>query len=78
MKEITAEKSCESPEIEELHVIDPKRPAPAWEEIAREDPRPIRKKRDRAALGLEITAGVSIALNVVFAVIIYLMIPAVR
>lgn len=69
MKEITAEKSCEPPEIS---VIDPKRPALAWEEIAREDPQPIRKIR------LEITAGVSLALNVIFAVIIYLMIPAVR
>lgn len=70
MKEITEKKAYEPPEI---RVIDPKRPALAWE-----DPQPIRKKRDRAALGLEITASVSLALNVIFAVIIYLMIPAVR
>ena len=72
MKEITAEKSCK---LQEIRVIDPKRTSPA---PARMDPRPIRKKKDRAALGLEITAGVSLALNVIFAVIIYLMIPAVR
>ena len=69
MKEITPKKEYKPPEI---RVIDPKRPALAWEEIAREDPQPIRK------IGLEITAGVSLALNVIFAVIIYLMIPAVR
>lgn len=39
----------------------------------RMDPRPLSKRRDLAALGLEITAGVSIALNVVFAVIIYVL-----
>ena len=60
--------------IPELDLIPVERtsPAPAWEEIAREDPQPIRK------IGLEITAGVSLALNVIFAVIIYLMIPAAR
>ena len=43
------------------------------EKPVRMDPRPIRKRSDLAALGLEITAGVSIALNVIFAVIIYVL-----
>lgn len=72
MEEITITKKYEPPEI---RVIDPKRTSLVPVRI---DPRPIRKKRDLAALGLEITAGVSLALNVIFAVIIYLMIPAVR
>ena len=67
MKEITAKKEYEPPVI---RVIDPKRTSLV---PVRMDPRPIRKRRDLAALGLEITAGVSIALNVVFAVIIYVL-----
>lgn len=67
MKEITAKKEYEPPEI---RVIDPKRTSLV---PVRVDPRPIRKRRDLAALGLEITAGVSLALNVVFAVIIYVL-----
>ena len=67
MKEITAKKEYEPPEI---RVIDPTRTSLV---PVRMDPRPIRKRRDLAALGLEITAGVSIALNVVFAVIIYVL-----
>lgn len=59
-----------------LEIIPVDRNLPATPK--RKDPKPIRKKRDRAALGLEITASVSLALNVIFAVIIYLMIPAVR
>ena len=72
MQEITPKKVYEPPEI---RVIDPTRTSLV---PVRMDPQPIRKKRDRAALGLEITAGVSLALNVIFAVIIYLMIPAAR
>lgn len=67
MKEITAKKEYEPPEI---RVIDPKRTSLV---PVRVDPRPIRKRRDLAALGLEITAGVSLALNVIFAVIIYVL-----
>ena len=61
-------------EPQELKLINPRRTSLPVRMAAK----PIRKKRDREALGLEITAGVSLALNVIFAVIIYLMIPAVR
>ena len=67
MKEITAKKEYEPPVI---RVINPQRTSLV---PVRMDPRPIRKRRDLAALGLEITAGVSIALNVIFAVIIYVL-----
>lgn len=67
MKEITAKKEYEPPEI---RVINPQRTSPVPVHM---DPRPIRKKRDLAAIGIEITAGVSIALNVIFAVIIYVL-----
>lgn len=67
MREITEAEAHEPPVI---RVIDPKRTSLV---PVRMDPRPIRKRRDLAALGLEITAGVSIALNVVFAVIIYVL-----
>lgn len=53
-----------------IRVIDPKRTSLV---PVRMDPRPLRKRRDLAALGLEITAGVSLALNVIFAVIIYVL-----
>lgn len=67
MKEITAKKEYEPPEI---RVINPQRTSPVPVHM---DPRLIRKKRDLAAIGIEITAGVSIALNVIFAVIIYVL-----
>ena len=63
MKEITAKKA-------EIRVIDPKRTSLV---PVRMDPRPIRNRRDLAAIGIEITAGVSIALNVVQSVIIYVL-----
>ena len=67
MEENTETKEYDPPEI---RVIDPKRTSLT---PVRMDPRPIRKKRDLAAIGIEITAGVSIALNVIFAVIIYVL-----
>ena len=67
MKEITAKKEYEPPEI---RVIDPKRTSLVPDRM---DPRPIRNRRDLAAIGIEITAGVSIALNVVQSVIIYVL-----
>ena len=67
MKEITANKAYEPPVI---RVINPQRTSLV---PVRMDARPIRKKRDLAAIGIEITAGVSIALNVIFAVIIYVL-----
>ena len=41
------------------------------------DPAPIRKKRNRAIRGIEITAAVSLALNVIQSVIIYILKPGV-
>lgn len=70
MKEITANKAYEPPVIKEIRVIDSKRTSLV---PVRMDPRPLRKRRDLAAIGIEITAGVSIALNVIFAVIIYVL-----
>ena len=67
MEEIAYKKEYETSVI---RVIDPKRTSLV---PVRTDPRPIRKKRDLAAIGIEITAGVSIALNVIFAVIIYVL-----
>ena len=64
----TAEKKEYEPPV--IRVIDPKRTSLV---PVRMDSRPIRKRRDLAALGIEITAGVSIALNVIFAVIIYVL-----
>ena len=64
----TAEKKEYEPPV--IRVIDPKRTSLV---PVRMDPRPLRKRRDLAAIGIEITAGVSIALNVVFAVIIYVL-----
>ena len=66
MKEITEKKEYEPV----IHVIDPQRTSRVPVCM---DPRPIRKRRDLAVLGIEITAGVSIALNVIFAVIIYVL-----
>lgn len=37
------------------------------------EPAPIRKKRNRAIVGIEIIAGVSLALNVIQSVIIYVL-----
>ena len=67
MEEIAYKKEYETSEI---RVIDPTRTSLV---PVRMDPRPIRKRRDLAAIGIEITAGVSIALNVIFAVIIYVL-----
>lgn len=75
MKEITVEKSCEPPEIS---VIDPKRPAPAWEELVREDPQPIRDGRDKMIRNLSIIGAIQMMIIFLQWVVIYIMIPAVR
>ena len=63
------------PEPVELKLINPRRtsliPAPA--EKPKRDPAPIRKKRNRAICGIEIIAAVSLALNMIQAVIIYVL-----
>ena len=43
------------------------------EEPKRVDPAPIRKKRNKAIRGIEIIAAVSLALNVIQSVIIYVL-----
>ena len=59
--------------IPELDLIDIKRTSlmPAAE--LKRDPAPIRKKRNRAIRGIEITATVSLTLNVIQSVIIYVL-----
>lgn len=59
--------------IPELDLIDIKRTSlmPAAE--LKRDPAPIRKKRNRAIRGIEITAAVSLAINVIQSVIIYVL-----
>lgn len=63
------------PEPVELKLINPRRtsliPAPA--EKPKCDPAPIRKKRNRAICSIEIIAAVSLALNMIQAVIIYVL-----
>lgn len=59
--------------IPELDLIDIKRTSlmPAAE--LKQAPAPIRKKRNRAIRGIEITAAVSLTLNVIQSVIIYVL-----
>ena len=64
----TAEKKEYEPPV--ICVINPQRTSLV---PVRMDPRPLRKRRDLAAIGIEITAGVSIALNVILSVIIYVL-----
>ena len=59
--------------IPELDLIDIKRTSlmPAAE--LKREPASIRKKRNRAIRGIEITAAVSLTLNVIQSVIIYVL-----
>lgn len=59
--------------IPELDLIDIKQTSliPAVE--PKQDPAPIRRKRNRAITGIEITAAVSLLLNVIQSVIIYVL-----
>lgn len=56
----------------ELKLINPRRTSLIPTEPKR-DPEPIRKKRNRAICGIEIIAAVSLALNMIQAVIIYVL-----
>lgn len=62
------------PEPVELKLINPRRTSliPAIEP-KRVDPAPIRKGRNRAICGIEIIAAVSLAINVIQSVIIYVL-----
>ena len=64
--------------IPELDLISVERTSliPA-EEPKRVDPAPIRRKRNRAITGIEIVAAVSMAINVIQSVIIYILKPGV-
>ena len=77
MKEIIANKAYEPSEI---RVIDPKRtsPAPARAELTREDPQPIRDRRDKIIRNLSIIGTIQTAIIFLQWVVIYIMIPAVR
>ena len=59
--------------IPELDLISVERTSliPAYEPKC--DPAPIRRKRNRAICGIEIIAAVSLAINVIQSVIIYIL-----
>lgn len=61
-------------EPQEIKLINPRRTSliPA-EKPKRVDPAPIRRKRNRAVCGIEIVAAVSMAINVIQSVIIYVL-----
>ena len=62
------------PEPAEIKLIDPRRTSLMPAVIPkRKDPAPIRKKRNRAARGLLAVLAASLLLNVVQAVIIYVL-----
>ena len=62
------------PEPAEIKLIDPRRTSliPA-EDPKSVDPAPIKRKRNMAIRGIEITAAASLLLNAVQAVIIYVL-----
>ena len=57
----------------EIKLIDPRRTSLVPAVPKRVDPAPIRKKRNRAIRGIEIAAAVSLLLNVIQSVIIYVL-----
>ena len=59
--------------IPELDLIDIKHTSPIPTEPKRVDPAPIRKRRNKAVCGIEIVAAVSMAINVIQSVIIYVL-----
>ena len=59
--------------IPELDLISVERTSLIPAEETKRDPAPTRKKRNRAICGIEIIAAVSLALNMIQAVIIYVL-----
>ena len=59
--------------IPQLDVIPVERTSLMPAEKPKRDPAPIRRKRNRAIRGIEITAAVSLVLNMIQAVIIYVL-----
>ena len=57
----------------QLDMIDIKHTSLIAAEKRKRDPAPIRRKRNRAITGIEITAAVSLLLNVIQSVIIYVL-----
>lgn len=57
----------------EIKLIDPRRTSLMPVAEPKRDPAPIRKGRNRAIRGIEITAAVSLTLNVIQSVIIYVL-----
>ena len=61
------------PEPVEIKLINPRRTSLMPASEPKRDPAPIRKKRNRAIIGIEIMAAVSLLLNVIQSVIIYVL-----
>ena len=61
------------PEPAEIKLINPRRTSLMLVSEPKRDPAPIRRKRNRAIRGIEITAAVSLAINVIQSVIIYVL-----
>lgn len=59
----------------QLDMIDIKHTSLIPAEKPKRDPAPIRRKRNRAITGIEITAAVSLAINVIQSIIIYILKP---
>ena len=59
--------------IPQLDMIDIKHTSLMPAEKPKRDPAPIRRKRNRAVCGIEIVAAVSMAINVIQSVIIYIL-----
>lgn len=59
--------------IPQLDIIDIKHTSLIPAEKPKRDPAPIRRKRNRAVCGIEIVAAVSMAINVIQSVIIYVL-----
>lgn len=61
------------PEPAEIKLINPRRTSLMLVSEPKRDPAPIRRKRNRAVCGIEIVAAVSMAINVIQSVIIYVL-----
>ena len=59
--------------IPELDLISVERTSLIPASEPKQDPAPIRRKRNKAIIGIEITAVASLLLNVIQAVIIYIL-----
>ena len=63
--------------IPELDLISVERTSLIPAEEPKRDPAPIRRKRNKAIRSIEITAAVSLAINVIQSIIIYILKPGV-